>query len=295
MLALQLSSTERELNILRERLSHKEDSRDHSQVTLARLRAELTSAQRKNEELMEEKCDLETTCEELVLDKEQLREEREVLEDQLEECKIDLESAQLELEDVRCRLEEVESAVGTGAVAVGGGTVGGGGLDSSIDHSDETAESSNADAQDVTRSLTLQNTRLRTAILRLREQAELERNDLLRQLKTHQSDATSKEELEKELDTLRVAHASSSKEVQELKDIIDQTTELEETITNLSDKVWGLEEENANLERTIRELEESAEIAAEMEEVQGEELKMMMRDLESRDAMVRNLEEAIRM
>ena len=50
-----------------------------------------------------------------------------------------------------------------------------------------------------------------------------------------------------------------------------------------------------NLERTIRELEESAEIAAEMEEVQAEELKMVLRDLEGRDALVRNLEEAIRM
>ena len=59
--------------------------------------------------------------------------------------------------------------------------------------------------------------------------------------------------------------------------------------------MWNLEQDNANLERTIRELEESAEIAAEMEEVQSEELKVVMRDLEGRDAMIRNLEEAIRM
>lgn len=62
-----------------------------------------------------------------------------------------------------------------------------------------------------------------------------------------------------------------------------------------SDKVWNLEEENANLERTLREMEEAAEIAAEMEEVQADELKIMMRDLEGRDALVKNLEEAIRM
>ena len=42
-------------------------------------------------------------------------------------------------------------------------------------------------------------------------------------------------------------------------------------------------------------MEESAEIAAEMEEVQSDELKMAMRDLEGRDALIRNLEEAIRM
>lgn len=42
-------------------------------------------------------------------------------------------------------------------------------------------------------------------------------------------------------------------------------------------------------------MEEAAEIAAEMEEVQADELKIMMRDLEGRDALVKNLEEAIRM
>ena len=52
---------------------------------------------------------------------------------------------------------------------------------------------------------------------------------------------------------------------------------------------------NANLERTIRGMEESAEIAAEMEEVQSDELNMAMKDLEGRDALIRNLEEAIRM
>lgn len=62
-----------------------------------------------------------------------------------------------------------------------------------------------------------------------------------------------------------------------------------------SDKVWNLEEQNANLERTVREMEEAAEIAAEMEEVQADELKIMMRDLEGRDSLVKNLEEAIRM
>ena len=63
----------------------------------------------------------------------------------------------------------------------------------------------------------------------------------------------------------------------------------------MSDKVWNLEENNAALERTVRELEEELEVQAEMEDVHTEELKMVMRDLEGRDAFVVNLEEAIRM
>ena len=218
---------------------------------------------------------METTLEELVLDKEQLREEKEVLEDQLEECKIDLESAQLELEDVKCKLEDGERNVDATA-------------ELETDGSAASGEFSTADTQDVARSLTIQNSRLRTALLRLCEQSELERSDLQHQLKMYQTESTSKEEIQNELEELRQVHSTTLAEVQELKDIIDETTSLEETIETLSDKVWNLEETNANLERTIRirDMEESAEIAAEMEEVLSDELKMATKDLEGRDALL---------
>mmetsp|Transcript_9832 Transcript_9832/g.20796 ORF Transcript_9832/g.20796 Transcript_9832/m.20796 type:complete len:1542 (-) Transcript_9832:119-4744(-) len=288
VLTSQITSLERELEVLQERVSSKSSTQEHSHVSMAKLRAELISAQRRSETLDDEKMDLETTLEELVLDKEQLREEKEMLEDQLEECKIDLESVQLELEDAKGQLED-----GAEARAVAGES--GGDVSFSSNANADTSFSSNADAADVTRSLTLQNTRLRTALLRLREQSDHERNELQRQLKAYQSDSTDREEIQSELTALRSTHAATLREVQELKDIIDQTTSLEETIETLSDKVWTLEETNADLERTIRELEESAEIAAEMEEVQADELKMTLRDLEGRDALVGNLEEAIRM
>ena len=287
----QISSLERELKVLQERVSDKSSSQEHSHVTLAKLRAELTSLQRKNEELSNDKMELETTLEELVLDKEQLGQEKEMVEDELEECKIDLESAQLEMEDVKAQLEEGQAAVSRAME----GALDGAPAEGGEDDPNNTSLSSNADAQDVTRSLTVQNTRLRTALIRLREQSELERNELQRQLKAYHTDSTNKEELQTELDTLKSTHASTLAEVRELKDIIDQTSALEETIETLSDKVWNLEESNAALERTVRELEEEMETSAEMEEVQAEELKMVMRDLEGRDALVGNLEEAIRM
>ncbi|KAL7536452.1 hypothetical protein ACHAXR_008842 [Thalassiosira sp. AJA248-18] len=295
VLTSQITSLERELTVLQERVSDKSSTQEHSHVTLAKLRAELTSLQRKNEVLENDKLELEVTLEDLVLDKEGLGQEKEMIEDQLEECKIDLESAQLELEDAKAQLEEQRSAE---ASAVEGTTGGGLATTTAVGGSDDpnaSFSSNAADSADVARSLTLQNTRLRTALIRLREQSELERNELQRQLKAYQSDATSNEEAQAELDALKSTHASTLSEIQELKDIIDQTSSLEETIETLSDKVWHLEEENANLERTIREFEESAEIAAEMEEVQADELKMVLRDLEGRDALVKNLEEAIRM
>ena len=288
VLTSQISSLERELKVVQERVSDKSSMQDHSHAALAKFRAELTSLQRKCDELENDKMELESTLEELVLDKEQLGQEKEMLEDQLEEMKIDLESAQLELEDAKAQLDfdraAEASAFDSANIAAEGGNA-------STDAEVSTATGS----QDITRSLTLQNTRLRTALIRLREQSELERNQLQRQIKSYQADSTDRGELQTQLDTLKSKHTSTLLEVKELKDIIDQTSALEETIETLSDRVWNLEELNAELNRTIRELEESAEIAAEMEEVQAEELKMLLRDLEGRDAHVRNLEEAIRM
>jgi dynactin 1 len=267
----QLESLKREYSILQERASDK--SGNVSEVSMAKLKAEVTTLQRKNADLENEKLDMEATLEELVLDKEALKEENEMMSDQLEEMKIDLESTQLELDDVKGQLQS--------GAAVDAETVEG-----------AAAEGSDSDAS---QSLSLQNSRLRTAILRLREQTEQEKNELQKQLKLLQADSSSKDLLKNELEELKSKHATAVNEVQELKDMVDQTTSLEETIEILSDKVWTLEQENADLSRTIRELEESAEIAAEMEEVQSEELKAVMRDLEGRDALIRNLEEAIRM
>lgn len=289
VLISQISSLERELRVVQERVSDKSSMQDHSHAALAKLRAELTSLQRKNEELENDKMELESTLEELVLDKEQIGQEKEVLEDQLEEMKIDFESTQLELEDAKAQLESDRAAEASAFDSANTAAEGGGAAPDAI------SSTNTADSQDVTRSLTLQNTRLRTALIRLREQSELERNQLQRQIKSHQSETTNRDELQAELDTLKSKHASTLSEVEELKDMIDQTSALEETIETLSDKVWNLEELNADLNRTIRELEESAEIAAEMEEVQAEEIKMLLRDLDGRDALVRNLEEAIRM
>jgi hypothetical protein len=48
-------------------------------------------------------------------------------------------------------------------------------------------------------------------------------------------------------------------------------------------------------QQTIREMEEAADITAEMEEVQAEELKALNREMEDRETTIRNLEEAIKM
>lgn len=77
--------------------------------------------------------------------------------------------------------------------------------------------------------------------------------------------------------------------------MVDQNSAFETMVEELSDRVMALEDDVVGLSHIIREMEEAAELAAEMEEVQTDELKATMLDLEGRDAVIRNLEEAIRM
>ncbi len=79
-----------------------------------------------------------------------------------------------------------------------------------------------------------------------------------------------------------------------MKETIDQGSAFEAMVEDLSDQVMSLEDACVSLQSTIREMEEAAEIAAELEEVQAEEVKALMMDLEGRDSIVRNLEEAIK-
>ncbi len=63
----------------------------------------------------------------------------------------------------------------------------------------------------------------------------------------------------------------------------------------MEDLLLSLEEELVALQQTIREMEEAADITAELEEVQTEELKAVNRDMEDWEYIIRNLEEALNM
>eukprot|EP00957_Ditylum_brightwellii_P186214 14176535-Ditylum_brightwellii.AAC.1 len=77
--------------------------------------------------------------------------------------------------------------------------------------------------------------------------------------------------------------------------MVDQGSAFESMVEDLSDRVMGSEDDALALNAKVRDMEEEAEISAEMEEVQADENKALMRDIEARDTAIRNLEEAIKM
>ena len=122
----------------------------------------------------------------------------------------------------------------------------------------------------------------------------------------------------KELEDLRVNKNQSDKEIGELREYVDSASSFEEMVEEMSAKNLQLEDEVKTLAGANEELEEvsisesrrtsqkcqstnprcssqALELATEMEEVQAEELKAAMLEQQSRQAMVQNLQEAIKM
>jgi dynactin 1 len=248
----------------------------------AQLQAQIAAIRREVQDLKNEKVEMESTLEDLALDKEQLQEEKESLEDRLEEVKLDADTSQMEAEELRTELEQAKAAAeragSTAEMSAAAATTGG-----------------SAESDDMAQALSIQNARLREALIRLREQSSVEKMELTRKLKAAEKEAETNKSQLTENQELKKNKMKLEEEVGELKDMVEQGSAFEGMVEDLSDKVMEMEEQNVTLASTIRELEEAAELTSEMEEVQAEEIKAMSRDLEDRNTSIRNLEEAIKM
>ncbi|KAL3923589.1 MAG: hypothetical protein SGILL_001569 [Bacillariaceae sp.] len=267
----------------------------------AKLQAEVASLNRRVEQLESDKLDLENNVEELALDKEQLEEVKEGLEDRLEELKLDQETAQMELEetkmeleDARTKMEAMEDAAtrttNAAAVTSAGAVVSAVGSTGDGDGTEEQQAQA-----DLAQNLSIQNARLREALIRLREQSSMEKMELSRQIRTLEKQTEEANSLSAEVETLREGRKELEEQISDLKDMVEQGSAYEIMVEDLSDRVLSLEEELVASQQTIREMEEAADITAEMEEVQTEELKALNREMEDRETVIRNLEEAIKM
>ena len=294
----QLSAYEGKISLLEKNITEnvekaalREDHDSEHYKERAKLQAEILSWSRKVQDVSKEKLELEVTLEELVLDKESLQEKCEEMEDLLDEYKIDAESAQievdelrLELESARERAEKAESAVTL--MNAGGGTGGTG---------DGSTATANTNAEDVAQALSIQNARLREAIIRLREQTAFEKMESTKQLRNAEKESGAIQGLKDEIANFLTNEKKLKLEVNELKEMVDQGSAFEKMVEEMSDRVLEVEDNNIALQSDIRALEEAAELSAEMEEVQADEIKVLMKELQVRDTVVFNLEEAIKM
>ena len=262
----------------------------------AKLQADVASLTRRVEQVELDKQELEHNVEDLALDKEQLAEEKEALEDRLEEVKLDYETATMELEETKMELEDARTRIEVNAARAATAEAGGVAAAKSGEEGEQVGGGEEGQAQaDLAHNLSIQNARLREALIRLREQTSIEKMDLTRQLRTDEKFVEDASHLATQVENLRETNKELEEQILDLKDMIEQGSAYEIMVEDLSDRVLSLEEELSSSLLIIREMEEAAEITAEMEEVQAEELKAVNREGEDRETLIRNLEEAIKM
>ena len=271
-----------------EKVALREDHDSIHYKERAKLQAEILTWSRKVQDIAKEKLELEIALEELTLDKESLQEKCEEMEDVVDELKIDAESAQIEVDELRLELESARERAEKAESAV---TLLKAGSGFNVDGS----ESTHTVTEEVAQALSIQNARLREAIVRLREQTTFEKMQLTKKLRAVEKDSGAVEGLKEEVIKLLRKEKELKAEVNELKEMVDQGSAFEKMVEEMSDRVLEVEDNNIALQSDIRALEEAAELSAEMEEVQADEIRALMKELQVRDTVVINLEEAIKM
>ncbi len=283
-----ISHLEKLLNEKEEKVALRDDNDSVHYKERAKLQADILSWSRKVQELTKEKLEMEIAMEELTLDKDTLQQRCEEIEDTLDELKIDAESAQIEADELRIELdsareraEKAESAVALVKAGSGAGST-------------EQGEGSSSDADDIAQALSLQNARLREAIIRLREQTSFEKMELTKQLRAAEKESGAVAGFKDEIAKLLTNEKNYKLAINDLKEMVDQANAFEQMVEEMSDRVLAVEDNNIALQSEIRELEEAAELAQEMEEAQADEIKALMKELQQKDSIVLNLEEAIK-
>ena len=231
----------------------------------AALQAQLSTAQQQLERLALEKLELENKLEDQTVEVEFVQARHEELQDKYEEAVLDAQANQLALEEAQLELEEQQSA----GMSLGDG------------------------ANDDLHVLQAHTTKLRAAVLKLREQAGVTQLAHQRELRQAQAEAATAAQTAEQAAQARTTQLET--EILDLKEMVEQGAAYESMVEDLSDRLMQMEEDSTALRVTIQELEEAAELTAEMEEVAAEELRALNLDLQGRDSMVQNLEEAIRM
>jgi hypothetical protein len=223
------------------------------------LKGDVANLTRKNEELTASLASTNQLFEVLTLSHDELKLANEALDEKCEELTLDCETAQMEVEELKEQLEAGPSSGDLGEA------------------------SSTADAAKLTKALTL-----------LRSQAAETQKSLTHELRAAQKQAELATTLQTENKSLHAYKTSAAEQIEQLKDQLSTSTSFEEMVSTLTDKNLELEETNQTLVNVNDELEQAAELTAEMEEVQAEELKALQTEISSHLTKIENLNEAIR-
>lgn len=254
----ELEKTRMQLEQMQEYKTRWQEAQRDLQAQLNATKKELKELSENKQEHSDEMTELQEAVEMATLDKEMAEERLESLQQENEQLKDKLEEVSLDLEILKNEISE-------------------GGI-----------EGAAANAQ--VKQLEQQNSRLKEAILRLKEvQAsdKLEMQSLQKQVRELQSGNTSLQmERDKLSEELQVAEASLA----ELKDQVDTALGAEEMVEMLTDNNLALEEEIRSLKENVADLEALRDLNEELEENHVQTERDLREELELNNNNVREME-----
>jgi hypothetical protein len=246
---------------LRLELEKSKQQAGRSASDVAKDKAAVFKAERQRDELQKEILELNDVVENLTLDKEQLQAEKDFAEEESEDLKIEVSQLELQMETMKSEFKDREIA--QSAVGV------------------ESSGQEEHMAQ-----ITAQNSKLREALLRLRDSSAVEKADLSNMVKA----------LEKELNSIKSTASNASKlqeqkdklevEILELKEMVDTSQAYESIVEDLTEKNLELNDRAVELENNIEELEQLRTISEEVEAQQLEYIEQLASEIKVKDEKI---------
>lgn len=216
--------------------------------------------------------------EKLIKEKEALAEEKSELQDSFESVTLDKEFAEERVEELEKEVERLRGQV-------------------QIMEAERKTALSGAPVKEFTpeafEELTLQNEKLKEALMKLRDLSLAEKQEREKKIKELEKENATVISLEEKLLKTEEELLKAEELVEELREELDIASQAEGMIQDLTDKNLTLEETVAQLRTSIQELEELKEMSEELEEHQIEVEKKLRSELYIKDVQLADQESLI--
>ena len=260
---LTLSTLESSHHVLTTKLTQLQDSRSSTVASQVENVAAVSKAERRNLELEEEMSELNDMIETLALEKEEIQLEKEIVDATLVDVQLELEQKTIEVDHLK--LEQAQ----TGGTRSGGGSDGG--------------EGGGGGGEDDVSVLREQNSKLRQALLRLRDSGALERAEMEKKMLLLEKNQNTAEQTSGRMDSLIADNANMKDTIKHLKDQVDDAQAFEHLVEDMTDKNLELSDEVVELKGTVSELEELRELSEEVEAQHVEIQQQLQQEMLDKD------------
>ncbi|KAJ6247254.1 dynactin subunit 1 [Anaeramoeba flamelloides] len=253
------------INNLEEDLKHERINNDKLRTNIKMLEIKIKNTEistnednNKSNELEEELNDLNDMLEKLTMDKEQLEQQ--------------LENSNLEVEEKELQIEELEIELNS--------------LKLEIDAAGEGELLTNRDDQSNYKIVMAKNERLRDALLNIKEQGDEEKKELMEEIEVLKEENELVQDLQEELTLVNEKNNILNDDLEELKLQLDESSQYQEMIEDLSEKILQLEETISKQRTEIDDLQTLINLNKELDEQRELDETELREELEEKDLLL---------